>query len=74
MLKYLLVIVVVGLLVAWLLRRAPRKSEPPPPQAPSRPDEMVRCAHCGVHLPLSDAHVQGDQRYCCDAHRRSGPA
>jgi uncharacterized protein len=31
---------------------------------------MVSCAHCGIHLPLSEALVGSDKRhYCCDEHR-----
>ena len=37
-------------------------------------EQMVACAHCGVHLPAQDALVDGDRRFCSDAHRRLGPA
>lgn len=38
--------------------------------APSGPIAMVECAHCGVHLPASDA-VQGKRgSYCSAAHRQ----
>ena len=31
---------------------------------------MVRCHHCGVHLPGSDAVNGRDGAYCSVAHRR----
>ncbi len=30
---------------------------------------MVRCAHCGVFLPASDAFVDGGRSYCDRDHR-----
>jgi uncharacterized protein len=46
------------LVVAWLIWRNARLEQRPrtgaaPPAA--RPAEMVRCAQCGLHLPLTDA-------------------
>jgi uncharacterized protein len=35
---------------------------------------MVRCAHCGLHLPEGDAVKTPDgHRYCTAAHRDLGP-
>lgn len=80
--KYLLVLGVV-LFGIWLWRHnrqtearerenARRAAAKPAPRAPTpTPTDMVACAHCGLHLPLTDA-VQGTQgRYCTDAHRRA---
>jgi uncharacterized protein len=74
--KYLLLIAVV-VLVLWAMRRA---SLPPAPPAPPRRREppqleaMVRCSHCGLHLPRSDALLDADgQAYCSAAHRDAGP-
>ena len=37
-------------------------------------DDMVACAHCGVHLPRPDAMFDADGRvFCSDAHRLAGP-
>jgi uncharacterized protein len=38
-----------------------------------RGELMVRCAHCGVHLPQSDAVSAGALHYCSGAHRDAGP-
>lgn len=45
------------------------------PNQPKQTDHesMVRCAHCGVHLPKSQALTQGDEYYCSEAHRDAGP-
>ena len=58
----LLVLLLVIPAAVWLWqrgRRAERKALP-----------MVRCHHCGVHLPGSDAVNGRDGAYCSVAHRR----
>ena len=60
--------------VLWLWRKIK-----PAPQRPGRPGEaqpllMVRCAHCGVHLPQNRAIGTGNQWYCSQAHLDQGPA
>lgn len=71
----LLVLVVLAVLAVWLVRRALRGAAPRPPQAGAPPaqGELVRCAHCGVHLPLAEARAQGDRLYCSEEHARLGP-
>ncbi len=36
-------------------------------------EQMVACAHCGLHVPESEAVRGGGSVYCCDEHRRLGP-
>lgn len=76
MLKYLLLIAVV-LVVLWAMRRASLPRPPaPPPRRPSPPqlESMVRCSHCGLHLPRSEAVLDEQGRVFCSAqHRIAGP-
>ncbi|WP_310735022.1 PP0621 family protein [Azohydromonas aeria] len=80
MLKYLLVLAVV-VLVLWAVRRASLPPPPPKPKAPPPPAEpptqleaMVRCSHCGLHLPRGEALAGLDgELYCSPAHRDAGP-
>ena len=64
----LIFIAVAIALVYWLLRsfRNRRDDAKTPPQA----EDMVCCARCGVHLPRSECILEGDNCYCCEAHRR----
>jgi uncharacterized protein len=70
-----LVVVVVGL---WILlgrttrRGTVRETQRRPP--PVTGQTMVACAHCGVHLPRSDAVADGALVYCSEAHRIAGPS
>ena len=44
-------------------------------QATARPqvDSMVRCAHCGVHLPSGEASLDAQgEPFCSPAHRSAG--
>ena len=44
------------------------------PPKPKPLESMVRCAHCGIHLPRSDALLQNGQTWCSSDHARLGPA
>lgn len=75
--KYLLVLAVVVIAI-WLWRKGRQeelRARPPPPShrpAVGSPAEMVRCAHCGLHLPATDAiRGAGGSVYCSAAHRKS---
>lgn len=75
--KYLLVLLVVGIGLWMLLRPRARSGDTAPRQRRRRGDEaetMVECAHCGLHVPHRDAVVDAAGRpFCTDAHRLAGP-
>lgn len=70
-----IVLVAVILIAAWWWRTG-RKLPPENGGRTSRswsgrrPQEIVRCAHCGVHVPLSDAVATRTAHYCSIEHRR----
>jgi uncharacterized protein len=33
-------------------------------------EDMVRCAECGVHHPISDSFLVKGKHYCCVAHSK----
>ena len=61
------------LALLWLLRGATRRVPPPaqktPPPAP--PQQILACAHCGVHLPRDEALPGRGGVFCGDAHRKA---
>ncbi|MGV2861508.1 PP0621 family protein, partial [Achromobacter sp. AGC39] len=42
--------------------------------APAAPESMVRCAHCGIHLPRSEAVLVNGMTWCSTEHSTLGPA
>ncbi len=50
----------------------PRKPASPPAARATEP--MVRCAHCGIHLPRSEAVLLNGRTWCSQEHARLGPA
>ena len=68
--KYLLLLLVVGyVLWRWLQGQAVRRSAPPPD--PAQTIEMVACAYCGVHLPVSQALTVRSVHFCSVAHQKA---
>jgi uncharacterized protein len=57
----------------WLWRRFTR----PAPRRPQDPADsaqpMVRCEHCGVHIPRIHALPKDQHWYCSQAHLQQGP-
>ncbi|TSE18887.1 hypothetical protein Talka_01917 [Tepidimonas alkaliphilus] len=72
LLKWLLVLAVLAGGWLWWRRSrrlrsracAPRQTTPDTPQA------MVRCLHCGLHLPATEAVRGALGAYCSHEHRR----
>ena len=84
--KFLLLIVVIGIAL-WLFKArgrtpgAPPAGKTPKPTRSAAPDKpepeptvMLACAHCGVHLPQADTVLDAAGRpFCTEAHRLAGP-
>lgn len=73
------VVVIVGVLLVtrMLTHHAANRQakESPPkedPRAIKKTEEMVRCAHCQVYLPQSDALRQDDHFWCGPEHAKHG--
>ena len=67
----LIVLIALVVLAVWLLRRALRGPSSTGKRA-AREGELVRCAHCGVHLPRPEAREAAGALYCSDEHARLG--
>lgn len=76
------VIIIGGLLLARVLARHNEKSRLDDKQAgqvkrggaadSQQPESMVRCEHCGIHLPRSEAVLTGGHTWCSQEHARLG--
>ena len=72
--KFLLIVALV-LVVFWVWKSGrrvlPGKGEAPPAAKPEgKPQDMVRCQVCAVHLPRTDAVTGQDGRIYCSAEHR----
>lgn len=72
MLKILLLIALA--FVAALIFRAYKRTldKPAPPPRDNQPENMVKCAHCGVNMPRSEAIFSGGDFYCTPEHQKLG--
>ncbi len=57
----------------WWLRRKPAQRNQGTRHDPADSLSMVRCQHCGVHLPRTDALQHNNQWYCDEQHANAGP-
>lgn len=68
--KYLILIVLLAVVFYILGQRRQRPSAPPAAEPPPRPPQaMLSCAHCGLHLPGSDALPGRGGVFCSAEHR-----
>ncbi len=68
MARLLLIIAIVA--VIYLLVRSYRKNSSADSEGSDGAvtEDMVRCAHCGVHLPKSESLLSGEEYFCGKAH------
>lgn len=66
-----LIFLVLAVVIVWAVLKSYRKahSRDRAPRA-AVPEDMVRCTHCGVHLPRSESHASGDNFFCSEDHLR----
>lgn len=82
---WIIVIVAALLVIRVLAAKSAARDRPGAPPGGAHPraagkqttpvgasEPMVRCAHCGIHLPRSEALLQGGQTWCGSEHARLG--
>lgn len=57
----------------WFWRKYKASIAPPKQPVDPSAQPMVRCAHCGVHLPKDRALSQQQAWYCTQNHLEQGP-
>ncbi len=80
--RYIIVTLALALIVFWLLRAArgrgsdqlPRDEAPPGRPPVERVQDMVSCAHCGLHLPKAESIPGKRAVYCSAEHQRQAEA
>ncbi|MBL8305760.1 MAG: hypothetical protein JNM33_03625 [Rubrivivax sp.] len=74
--KYVILIALAAVVLWWLRARLRGPAAPTARRRaePARPQAMLACAHCGVHVPQADVVADAAGRpYCSEAHRLAGP-
>ncbi|MSQ64774.1 MAG: hypothetical protein EXR37_00220 [Limnohabitans sp.] len=67
--KYLILLGVVFAVIWWIKLSRPATPADKTSTATDGPQNMVRCAHCGLHLPDNEAVLSRNTAYCSEAHR-----
>ncbi|NBA96430.1 PP0621 family protein [Pseudomonas sp. R5(2019)] len=57
----------------WLWRKFKSAPVAKPDKSLDSPLKMVRCAHCGLHVPDTQAIRTGSLWYCSQKHLEQGP-
>jgi uncharacterized protein len=69
----LLLLIAMGFVVLALFRAYQRSLGRPPSSAQDNTvEDMVKCAHCGVNLPRSEAIYSGGDFFCTPEHKQLG--
>lgn len=78
--KFVLWGLIIAAIVLWILhtkkrdlkqsQRRNHHGAPEAKDATAATEPMVRCAHCGIYLPASDALPGAAGVYCSNEHRR----
>ena len=68
------ILLVVGVIAAvyFIVRAYTRAlaAKQPRESAAKPTEDMVQCAHCGVHLPRGDSIAEGSRYFCSTEHRQ----
>ena len=67
-----LIIIAALIYLAWrVIKRLLAQARPSESGSGSgNPQIMVKCAHCGVHVPTPDAFSHNGQHFCSQEHQR----
>jgi uncharacterized protein len=69
----ILLLLAIGFVVWAVIRAYQRSLGKPSARTPEEAvEDMVKCAHCGVNLPRSEAIYAGGDFFCTPEHRQLG--
>lgn len=65
-----LILLAVGIWFVYRLLKSYGRSIKQDQQPTAIDEDMVRCAHCGVHLPKSESVASEGEFFCTNEHRQ----
>lgn len=72
MMRFLIILAALFLLVLVVRKMLTKPASSKRPRAVEDVRKMVRCEHCGLHVPENEAISAGGKRYCSQEHARLG--
>lgn len=73
MLRFLIILAALFLLVLVVRKMLAKPTSQKRPRAVEDVRKMVRCEHCGLHVPENESVTADGKRYCSREHARLGP-
>lgn len=58
--------------IYWIWRTLSGSRRRVQPRQQAKEQNMVACAHCGLHVPVAEAIASAEQYYCCKEHSKLG--
>lgn len=69
----ILLLIAIGFVALAVIRTYQRSlNKPPTSRREPVVEDMVKCAHCGVNLPRSEAILSSGEFFCTPEHRQLG--
>jgi uncharacterized protein len=65
-----LLLLIAAVVLVYFVLKSFRRSLNKPPAPGAKVEDMVRCEHCGVNLPRSEALLSRGRFFCSEEHRR----
>ncbi|MFC6442348.1 MAG: hypothetical protein GX332_08345 [Alcaligenaceae bacterium] len=73
LLLWVVVIIAALLVTRMITHKKTLGQRPKKPVSRHQAEPMVRCAHCGIYLPRSEALMSNDHTWCSLDHAKLGP-
>jgi uncharacterized protein len=73
MLRFLVILAALFLVYLIVRKMLTKPASPKRPNAVQDVRKVVRCEHCGLHVPENEAVIADGRRYCSQEHARLGP-
>jgi uncharacterized protein len=73
MLRFLVILAALFLVYLIVRKMLTKPAGPKRPKAVQDVRKVVRCEHCGLHVPENEAVIADGRRYCSQEHARLGP-
>ena len=71
MTKFFIILALIWLGYTYFKNASRGRPKNPNAAAQKQAEDIVPCAHCGLHIPKSDSVSANNQYFCSDAHRKA---